>query len=139
MTEKKKRTRVAAYGLIVDQKRILLCRISDEVPDHAGKWTLPGGGLDFGEDPVDGMVREVLEETGLNVRSRELADIDSLLIHGSDTLYHGIRILYHADVISGELTNELSGSTDKCGWFTHAEAMELQLVELAATGVHIVF
>ena len=85
------------------------------------------------------MVREVFEETGLNVRSRELADIDSLLISGTDTLYHGIRILYHADVVSGELTNELNGSTDKCDWFARSQAAELQLVELAATGVRTVF
>jgi len=62
------RLRVSAYGLIVQENRMLLCRISPQVPAAAGMWTLPGGGIDFGEHPQDAVVREVREETGLDVR-----------------------------------------------------------------------
>ena len=70
-------TRVSAYGLILLESRILLCRISNHLPLDAGFWTLPGGGIDFGEDPADAMVREVHEETGLIVRPLAIAGIDS--------------------------------------------------------------
>ena len=45
------RTRVAAYALSTDESgRILLCRIAPSIA--AGEiWTLPGGGLEFGEPP----------------------------------------------------------------------------------------
>ncbi|MEO1088763.1 MAG: NUDIX domain-containing protein, partial [Acidobacteriota bacterium] len=52
------KTRLAAYAVIVEDNRLLLCRISPQIPAHAGKWTLPGGGLDFGETPEAAVVRE---------------------------------------------------------------------------------
>ncbi|HEX6656334.1 MAG TPA: NUDIX domain-containing protein [Candidatus Limnocylindria bacterium] len=44
-------TRVAAYALCVEDGRILLCRIAPGYWSGVGAWTLPGGGLDFGESP----------------------------------------------------------------------------------------
>jgi 8-oxo-dGTP diphosphatase len=108
MTEK---TRVAAYGLIVDGDRILLCRAAEKT-DAYGKWTLPGGGINFGEPPVDGMIREVEEETGLIVTSAGLVTVDSLVSHWEGTTYHHVRVIYLAKVIGGELRHEINGSTD---------------------------
>ncbi len=45
-----------------DRDEILLQRRSDN-----GRWGLPGGAIDPGEEPADAVVREVLEETGLRV------------------------------------------------------------------------
>ena len=55
---KLQRTRVSAYGLVTDPDRILLCRVSKALPRWQGQWTLPGGGINFGEAPQDAMVRE---------------------------------------------------------------------------------
>ena len=71
--QKRQWTRVAAYVLLTDQDRILLCRLSRPTKD----WTLPGGGLNFGERPEDAAVRESLEETGYNVRITGLSSVDS--------------------------------------------------------------
>ncbi len=46
---KEKYTRVSAYGLVTHDSKILLCRISKQLPRWQGQWTLPGGGIDFGE------------------------------------------------------------------------------------------
>jgi 8-oxo-dGTP diphosphatase len=123
-------TRVPAYGLIQDAEHVLLCRISDQIPDHAGMWTLPGGGLEFGEDPKAGMVREVFEETGFQVVASRLADIDSITAEIPGRAYHGIRILYHVEVIGGSLRNELHGTTDLCQWHRKDELDQLGLVDL---------
>ncbi|HEV2126341.1 MAG TPA: NUDIX domain-containing protein [Chloroflexota bacterium] len=58
------RTYVGAYAVCVRDERILLARLVAGVMD-AGMWTLPGGGLNWGEDPAVGVLRELEEETGL--------------------------------------------------------------------------
>lgn len=139
MPLKQKVTRVAAYGLIVHENKILLCRLSSYIPSSEGFWTLPGGGLDFAEDPQEAMMREVAEETGLIVRPEGLAGIDSLTLEDDKKLFHGIRIIYHTKQLGGSLRNELEGSTDLCAWWTFEEAKTLPLVDLTEVGLKLAF
>lgn len=133
-------TRVAAYGLLEQDNKILLCRLSERVGINAGSWTLPGGGLDFGEDPKDAVVREFMEETGLVVSVAELVTIDSMSDHlpGWSPM-HSIRIIYRVNYISGELRPEQEESTDLCAWHTQRETQDLPLVSLARHGVELTF
>jgi 8-oxo-dGTP diphosphatase len=135
--DKKQITRVAAYGLVLQESQILLCRISNQLPRLAGQWTLPGGGIDFCESPIDAMVREVREETGLIVSDCGLAGVDSKAIETDDAEYHAIRIIYHTTILGGELTNEIAGTTDLCKWWAIEEAGSINLVDLAATGLNM--
>ena len=58
-------TKVGAYAFCVrSDGAVLLARIAPCFPD-AGSWTLPGGGVEFGEHPDAAVLRELGEETGL--------------------------------------------------------------------------
>ena len=85
--------RVAAYAVIVRDGSILLSRLAPHV-SRTELWTLPGGGIDHGEDPRDAVVREVYEETGLEVRIGDTAHTFSL--HLPDTWRHGHRVDAHS-------------------------------------------
>jgi 8-oxo-dGTP diphosphatase len=147
MTDAPRRmTRVAAYALCVDGDRILLSRIAQGATSSSdGMWTLPGGGVDFGEHPRDAAVRELEEETGLVGEVVELAEVDSWAgrfvnpADGLDTDFHGIRIIYRVRVIGGELRDEVGGSSDTCAWVPRSELATLPLVELAEVGIGLAF
>jgi len=133
-------TRVAAYGLLMRDEKMLLCRLSAQVGMNPGCWTLPGGGIDFGEDPADAVVREFYEETGLVVTVKQLVAVDSFSDHIPGWVpMHSIRIIYRVQYSSGDLTYEQNGSTDLCAWHTHAETQTLPLVELAKLGIQYTF
>jgi len=115
------RTRLAAYTLCVDQGRLLLVRIAPGYP-AAGIWTLPGGGVDFGEDPADAARRELAEESGLEGRIDDLAFVDSIAGENRTDegvrAWHGVRIVYLATVTGGTLRDEVEESTDRAEWAT---------------------
>jgi 8-oxo-dGTP diphosphatase len=88
-----------AVALVIerDHKLLLVRRAND--PER-GKWSMPAGFVDRGEDPAEAAVREGREETGLTVRITQLMDV---LGKGGDTEGADILIVYRAAVVSGEL------------------------------------
>ncbi|WP_204033651.1 NUDIX domain-containing protein [Micromonospora qiuiae] len=136
-----RRLRFGAYGLVTDPAdRVLLCLIADGYPG-AGRWHLPGGGTDHGEQPVTALLRELVEESGQLGRVIDLIGVDNL--HNPAALgpegypidWHGIRVVYRVvvDVPTEPAVTELAGgSTARASWFTRAELRELPLTEIAA-------
>ncbi len=127
-------TRIACYGVIIDRdERMLLAHWNEH--GRSG-WTLPGGGLEPGEDPADGARREILEETGYTAELDGVLGIDSFVIpaeersHPTTRPLHAIRIVYRAHVTGGELTNEIGGSTDEAAWFPLDAVTTLDRVHL---------
>ncbi|MFT7090608.1 MAG: ADP-ribose pyrophosphatase YjhB (NUDIX family) [Candidatus Azotimanducaceae bacterium] len=123
----KQTTRIACYGILREKDQILLCHLT-----NSERWTLPGGGIEFGESPEQAMVREVREETGLDVVCSDFLGINSFVREGSDDQFHSIQIVYLADVVGGELTYEIGGSTDYCAWQPTVNVPNLDVVDLVS-------
>lgn len=136
-----RRLRVAAYGICVRDDEVLLARF---VGGDRPRWTLPGGGMDHGEDPYRTVLRELTEETGYTGEVRELLGIHSWhdirpsrngLPDGMSRDYQGLRIIYSVQITGGELTHEQDGSTDRAEWFPLDRVPELERVALVDYGL----
>ena len=137
------RTRLGSYAICLDrEERLLLCRLATNEPEP-GAWTLPGGGVDFGEHPDDAVIREVREESGLDGTIAGFEGVFSHLYHGSPYAdgadLHFLGVLYRVDVTGGELIDEVDGSTDRCAWFARDEVGTLRITSVARHAIEHVW
>jgi 8-oxo-dGTP diphosphatase len=133
----RKRVRVGAYAVCLRAGSVLLARGLDPRSGRL-EWTLPGGGLEHGEDPAAGAVREVAEETGYDIAVDALLTIDSRLAashHLPPSDVHMLRILYAGTVVGGELRNEVGGSTDRAAWIPLDEVPQLARLPFVDVGL----
>jgi ADP-ribose pyrophosphatase YjhB (NUDIX family) len=86
--------------------------------DAAGRWFLPGGGVEHGEDPVETVQREFLEETGLAVTVGELLGVWSEMIEASvrGVEVHSVSIVYEIDSWRGEVTPAADDAAELAAW-----------------------
>jgi 8-oxo-dGTP diphosphatase len=132
-----RRQRVAAYAVIARSGQVLLSRIAPSVTPLE-TWTLPGGGLEFGEPPADAVVREVREETGLDCVVGDVLWVGSahrVVDRGTDgeADMHSVRIVYEAWVPADApepRVVEVDGSTVDARWVP-IEDVEAGLVPTA--------
>ncbi|MGW6361352.1 NUDIX hydrolase [Streptomyces sp. NPDC055092] len=132
--------RVAAYAVCVRDGQVLLARWV--AGDGARRWTLPGGGMDHGEDPYDTVIRELDEETGYAVEPVTLLGVHSVLRRyprklGAVADFHGLRLVYEGRITGGELRHEVNGSTDMAAWHTLDDVPRLARVELVDVGLEL--
>jgi mutator protein MutT len=109
---------VGVGAVVVEEGRVLLVRRGTE--PLKGEWSLPGGVLELGESLLDGVVREVQEETGLTVEPLELIELLDR-IHRIDerVRYHYVIADYLCRVTSGEL--KAATDADAVRWVERAE------------------
>jgi len=136
------RTRIGGYAVCVEDDRVLLSRLS-VIEVDVGAWTLPGGGVAFGEHPDAAVLRELEEETGLLGEIEGVAGVfshvyrQSRAAEGNDL--HFLGILYRVRIVGGELRDEVDGTTDTAAWIPAAELGSIRLVELARFGIELAF
>lgn len=114
---------MAAYALIVRDEQILLCRLAERISPEE-RWTLPGGGVEHGEHPRAAVIREVAEETGLEVEVGETVRVYSAHLpgawrEGTRVDAHALRLVYDGWVASDApepRVVEVAGSTMDAAW-----------------------
>jgi 8-oxo-dGTP diphosphatase len=133
-------TRLAAYAVIIDEQDRILLALWNEGPEP--RWTMPGGGVELHESVEQAVVRELREETGYDVALGPVLGVDTWVKPAEERIrprgsrpLRSVRILYAADVVGGELTFEVDGTTDEARWIPLADVPALNRVALVDAAI----
>ncbi|GCE17385.1 NUDIX hydrolase [Dictyobacter kobayashii] len=107
-------------------QKILLTRRSDN-----GRWCIPGGRMEVGESVSEACIREIHEETGLQVKIKRLVGIYSsphmLLEYADGNRYQVVNHSFEAETTGGQLG--LSDETTEVGYFSPSEILQMDVLE----------
>lgn len=112
-------------AVVIDDDRLLLIRRGHG--PAAGEWSFPGGRVEFGETMVEAVVREVYEETGLEVVVGDY--IGHVEVIGDDT--HFVIHDFYATAFDAEPIRA-GDDAQEVAWFNLHVVAELNLVESVA-------
>lgn len=123
---------VGVGGVVVWEGRVLLARRAK--PPRQGRWTIPGGTVELGETLHEALVREMAEETGLEVEPLEVLTVfDRIQREGAEVTFHHVIVDYLCRRVSGE-ARAASDALD-VAWVVPDEVGRYDLTEKALTVV----
>ncbi len=115
--------KIAAHGFIKFKNKYLVTRRSLVNDYKPGEWDIPGGTIEFDEDPAECLKREFLEETNLKIKNFKPVYICSQ----TQGLRHQIWIVYECEYKSGKVKLNPE-EHDKFVWATIAEIKKLKKI-----------
>jgi 8-oxo-dGTP pyrophosphatase MutT (NUDIX family) len=125
------RQRVAAYAVVLSERGLLATEYSDRTA-VSGRWGMPGGGLDDGEEPTDAVLREVHEETAQTVLVGELVRVQTShwigqSPHRTIQDFHAVRLIYraHCPAPTDVEVLDTGGTTESARWVPVTEWQRL--------------
>lgn len=103
---------VGVAGIVLNENGEILLGKRAATVDHGGMWCIPCGYVEYDEDVRAAVVREIFEETGLQVRCRELFDVHS---NFHNPVQHTVGIWFICEVLSG--TPEAGDDIIELKWY----------------------
>lgn len=109
--------KVGVTGIIVRDGKVLLGLRGDSCQTARNEWAFPGGRMDYGEDPLIGLPREIKEETTMGVEASDLEFLTWMNEFFPDDDKHYISLVF---LVKGAAGVPIVTEPDKCrtwSWF----------------------
>jgi ribonuclease HI len=122
--------RIAVRAIIRVDEKTLLLRRSNGRPSILGKYELPGGKLEYGEQPEDALTRHLQDEAGLTMQTAQLFDVLTYVDHDDRDIQY-VFILYLVSLGVGGKKVTLSQNYNHYIWEKMSHIQQEQLTESA--------
>jgi ADP-ribose pyrophosphatase YjhB (NUDIX family) len=125
---------VGVGAIIISDARVLLVRRAAE--PLKGEWSIPGGMLELGETLRVGTEREAREETGLDVRARDVVDVFDSIVpgqRGPAPQFHYVLIDFLCEVVAGD--PQPGSDASEVRWFHREDLTSLGLREMTMRAI----
>jgi 8-oxo-dGTP diphosphatase len=116
------RQRAAGYAVVLSSRGLLATQYSDRTA-VAGRWGMPGGGIDDHEEPAAAVLREVSEETSQLITLGELIKVQTShwigrSPHGPIEDFHAVRLIYRGSCPepTDPVVVDRGGTTESARW-----------------------
>ena len=128
---------VGVGGVVISGGRALLVRRGK--PPLEGEWSIPGGMLELGETLIEGVQRELAEETGIEVRVAGLIEVFERisLDAAGRPQYHFVVLDYFCEAVQGE--GRAGSDAIEVAWATDAELAQYSLTPAATRVIRKAF
>jgi len=128
---------VGVGGVIIADGRALLIKRGH--PPLEGEWSIPGGTLEVGETLLEGVRRELTEETGVEVRVLDLIEVFERVFHddAGRARYHFVILDYLCEATSGE--PRAGSDVTHVAWASEAELQQYSLTPTATRVIRRAF
>lgn len=120
--------RIAVRAIVSDRQKTLLIRRSSGRPSILGRYELPGGKLEYGEQPEDALQRHLQAEAGLTIRAAQLYDVLTYVDHDDRDMQY-VFILYLVSVEDSTTKLKLSQNYDHYLWKPMSSIQQQTLTE----------
>ena len=120
--------RIAVRAIVSDRQKTLLIRRASGRPTILGKYELPGGNLDYGEQPEDALQRHIQTELGVAIKAAQLYDVLTYIDHDDRDIQY-VFILYLVGVDNHTTKLKLSQNYDHYLWKTMSSIHQETLTE----------
>lgn len=128
---------VGVGAVVIDGAKVLLVRRGHE--PLKGEWSLPGGALELGETLQQGVVREVLEETGLIVVPAGIVEVFDRITRDEETgqvQYHYVLVDFVCRVAEGTLCG--GSDAEEARWVAREDLQAQDGYRLAPFTVQVI-
>lgn len=128
---------IGVGGVVISDGRVLLVRRGG--PPLQGQWSIPGGILEVGETLIEGVQRELAEETGIDVRVRTLIEVFERIDRdpSGKARYHFVVLDYLCEVVRG--IARAGSDVSEVAWAAPLELEKYSLTEIASRVIQKAF
>lgn len=104
---------------IIENEKDEILFVKRAVEPNRGKWDIPGGFLENGEDPVDGVKREAMEELSVEIEPIKISSVHVDKYAYRDGDFYTLNLYYKCKIIKGEIRLDRENLDYK--WFSREQ------------------